>query len=88
MRRSRFAAGTRLAFALLNGDESTPLVPRSLRFPKMFTAVVHSPVRLFGVSDVEAIGKVYSFTLSGVLRDGRPSYHYAETRMKTPSLEK
>ncbi len=39
MRRSRFAAGTRMAFALLNGDESTPLVPRSLRFPKMFTAV-------------------------------------------------
>ncbi len=46
MRRSRFAAGTRMAFALLNGDESAPLVPRYLRFPKMFTAVVHSPVRL------------------------------------------
>ena len=43
MRCSRFAAGTRLAFALLNGDESTPLVPRSLRFPKMFTVVVHRP---------------------------------------------
>lgn len=49
---------------------------------------IHSPVKLFAVDGKEAVGKVYSFTLSGIMREGLPSYHYAETRMNVPSVEK
>ena len=33
---------------------------------------IHSPVKLFAVDGKEAVGKVYSFTLSGMMREGRP----------------
>ena len=49
---------------------------------------IHSPVKLFAVEGKEAVGKVYTFTLSGVMREGRPSYRYAETKMNPPSVEK
>lgn len=49
---------------------------------------IHSPVVLFAVDGKEAVGKVYTFTLSGVMREGRPSYRYAETKMNPPSVEK
>ena len=49
---------------------------------------IHSPVKLFAVEGKEAVGKVYSFTLSGMMREGLPSYHYAETKMNPPSVEK
>ena len=49
---------------------------------------IHSPAKLFAVDGNEAVGKVYVFTLSGVMSEGRPSYRHAETKVNPPSFKK
>jgi hypothetical protein len=40
---------------------------------------IHSPAKLCAVDGNEAVGRVYTLTLSGVMREGRPSYRNAAT---------
>jgi hypothetical protein len=48
---------------------------------------IHSPVMLFAVEGKEAVGKAYSFTLWGVMRERRPSYGYADAKVIPASVE-
>ncbi len=64
----------------------TPATPFTQK--RQMVLAIHSPVKLFAVDGVEAVGKFYSFTLSGMMREGVPSYHHAETKISPPSVEK
>lgn len=40
--------------------------------------LVHSPTLLLADPSNDRLGKTYRFTITGVLRDGKPNYHFAQ----------